>query len=195
MNAGTSRKILFLLTVSILTGALLGGVLEVLHPDWHIWQNGIFRQGMGLSGKGFHEMLIQYTYDSMLWLVILAISGLSVFGIPSALLTLMVARIGNRGDFIGAVPQQWICRSDNGIIVYYALCPDEYRSYDVISKGNSTEYLCFDRLHFGKGDRENPIRAVLSAVAGLDNIHVFADTASMHMAQLRIPCLFEIGSR
>ena len=98
MNAGTSRKILFLLTISILTGALLGGVLEVLHPDWHIWQNEIFRQGMGLSGKNFREMLIQYTYDSMIWLVILAILGLSVFGVPTAILTLML-----RGSAIGAI--------------------------------------------------------------------------------------------
>ena len=98
MNAGTSRKILFLLTISILTGALLGGVLEVLHPDWQIWQNEVFRQGMGLSGKGFHEMLIQYTYDSMIWLVILAILGLSVFGVPTAVLTLML-----RGSAIGAI--------------------------------------------------------------------------------------------
>ena len=98
MNSGTSRKIFLLLTVSILTGALLGGVLEVLHPDWHIWENRIFRQGMGLSGLEFRQMLIQYTLDSMLWLAILAILGLSVFGVPAAVLTLML-----RGSAIGAI--------------------------------------------------------------------------------------------
>ncbi len=98
MNSGTSRKIFLLLTVSVLTGALLGGVLEVLHPDWHIWENRIFRQGMGLSGLEFRQMLIQYTLDSMLWLVILAILGLSVFGVPTAVLTLLL-----RGSAIGAI--------------------------------------------------------------------------------------------
>ena len=98
MNSGTSRKIFLLLTVSVLTGALLGGVLEVLHPDWHIWENRIFRQGMGLSGLEFRQMLIQYTLASMLWLVILAILGLSVFGVPTAVLTLLL-----RGSAIGAI--------------------------------------------------------------------------------------------
>lgn len=98
MDSGTSRKILMLLTVSVLTGALLGGVLEVLHPDWHIWKNGIFRQGMGLSGLGFREMLTEYTYSSMIWLGILAILGLSVFGVPTAVLTLLL-----RGSAIGAI--------------------------------------------------------------------------------------------
>ena len=53
---------------------------------------------MGLSGLEFRQMLIQYTLDSMLWLAILAILGLSVFGVPAAVLTLML-----RGSAIGAI--------------------------------------------------------------------------------------------
>jgi len=53
---------------------------------------------LGLSGMGFREMLFHFTYASLLWVGMLAILGLSVFGIPSAIFILLL-----RGMAIGAI--------------------------------------------------------------------------------------------
>lgn len=80
--------------LTILTGTALGSVLEVLYPGWALWQNAVFRQGMGLMGTSFWELM----GCAFLGLAILAAFGLSVIGALGAYAVLLC-----RGMALGAV--------------------------------------------------------------------------------------------
>lgn len=101
MHFGTSKSILsFVLTV--LAGVAVGSVLVVLYPERQIWQNAVFRQGIGLTGAGWGA-LMGYAF---LGLGVLAVLGLSVLGTIGAYVVLLI-----RGMALGAVLGEMYARN------------------------------------------------------------------------------------
>lgn len=90
----------FVLTV--LAGTVLGSVLEVLYPDWDLWQNAVFRQSIGLTGTGFWGL----AGCAFLGLGVLAAMGLSVIGAAGAYAVLLC-----RGMAVGAVLAELYARN------------------------------------------------------------------------------------
>ncbi len=92
MERGTSRMLPYLLTVCV--GTAVGSVLGVLYPEWALWENAVFRQGMGLTDANFGA----FAGCAFLGLAILAILGLSLLGGVGAYLVLLF-----RGMALGVI--------------------------------------------------------------------------------------------
>lgn len=86
------RMLPFVLTV--LAGTAAGSVLEVLYPGWQLWQNAVFRQGIGIAGGSFGGL----AGCAFLGLAVLAVLGLSMLGAAGAYAVLLC-----RGMAVGAV--------------------------------------------------------------------------------------------
>jgi len=90
----TQIVILFLI---IILGAIAGSIFRALHPDWNIWNNQTFRQGMGIVT----EYRFYCIAAPVFWLAITAILGLSATGLPFVPCILFL-----RGAAVGAILEQ-----------------------------------------------------------------------------------------
>jgi hypothetical protein len=90
----------YLLGGIVIIGVISGSVLAVLHPDWSLWENIVFRQGMGTYAASlpFWKMLTYNTCAALLWMMILAALGISMYGMPASSVVLLF-----RGMAIGAL--------------------------------------------------------------------------------------------
>ncbi len=99
MHWGTSRNaekrggLLHLFWI-IAAGTLTGSVLAALHPEYAVWQNPVFRQGIGLNTMSF----LHLTGCACLAIGVLAALGLSILGAVGA-----YAVVFCRGAALGAV--------------------------------------------------------------------------------------------
>ncbi len=95
-------QILFLFFI-MLAGTVTGSILCAKYPDWGLWTNQTFRQGMGiLNGQNFYCILAP-----LFWLAVLSALGLSVTGLPFVPAVLFL-----RGAASGAVLEMLYTHSD-----------------------------------------------------------------------------------
>lgn len=89
---------IILLFMILLLGTVAGSVLNALYPEWHIWDNATFQQGIGiLTGQRFYCIAAP-----IFWLAVTAALGLSATGLPVVPLVLFL-----RGAALGAVLEQF----------------------------------------------------------------------------------------
>ncbi len=72
-----NHQIIVLFLIMIL-GTITGSIFSALHPDWSIWENQTFRQGMGLMT----ECRFYCIAAPVFWLALMGILGLSATGLP-----------------------------------------------------------------------------------------------------------------
>ena len=87
-----------LLFVILMLGTAAGSVLYLLYPEWHIWSNPTFQQGIGL----LTEQRFYCIAAPLFWLAVTAALGLSATGLPVVPLILFL-----RGAALGAVLEQF----------------------------------------------------------------------------------------
>ena len=98
MYTAKKRNIqIIVLFLILLMGTAAGSILRALHPEWCIWENQTFRQGMGI----FPEYKFYCIAAPVFWLAMTAILGLSVTGLPFVPCVLFL-----RGAAAGAVLEQ-----------------------------------------------------------------------------------------
>ena len=88
---------IILLFLIMLLGAAAGSILRALHPDWSIWNNQTFRQGMGI----LTECRAYCIAAPVFWLAMTAVLGLSATGLP-----LVPCMLFLRGAAAGAILEQ-----------------------------------------------------------------------------------------
>ena len=100
---------ILLLFFIMLAGSVAGSILCAKYPDWNLWTNQTFRQGIGiLDGQNFYCIAAP-----LFWLAVLAALGLSVTGLPfvpavlflrgaasGAVLEMLYANSGSRGKVL-----------------------------------------------------------------------------------------------
>ena len=89
---------IILLFMILLLGTVAGSVLNALYPEWHIWNNATFRQGIGI----LTEQRFYCIAAPIFWLAVTAALGLSATGLPVVPLILFL-----RGAALGAVLEQF----------------------------------------------------------------------------------------
>lgn len=94
------QNAVFLLFVVVLAGTIAGSILSAFFPALPLWQNTLFRQGIGTAAAAFDPAYLLWDVCgvSLLWLAACGISGLSLAGIPFAMSILLV-----RGMALGAI--------------------------------------------------------------------------------------------
>ncbi len=85
---------LLILFLMILFGTIAGSILYALYPQWNIWNNVTFLQGIGILKEQHFYCIIA----PLFWLAVVAVLGLSAAGMPLVLLVLFL-----RGAAIGSV--------------------------------------------------------------------------------------------
>ena len=95
MNRIKQRNVqIILLFLILLIGTVAGSVLCMQHPEWPLWNNMTFRQGLGI--------LTEYQFyciaSPMFWLAVMSALGLSATGMPLVPCVLFL-----RGMAFGAV--------------------------------------------------------------------------------------------
>ena len=91
----TSQIIVLFLILTI--GVMLGSTGRALHPDWSIWENLTFQQGMGIIPDTFMNCI----FTPVFWLALMAALGLSAAGAAGTPLILIM-----RGAALGAILEQ-----------------------------------------------------------------------------------------
>lgn len=78
----STQNSVFLLLLLVLAGTAAGSVLSAVYPACPLWQNVLFRQGMGVftDDGSFLAVLWQVAGVSLLWLTLYALSGISLAG-------------------------------------------------------------------------------------------------------------------
>ena len=95
MNKIASRTgQIILLYLAVVIGVILGSIGRAMHPDWTIWENRTFCQGIGILS----DTMLNSILTPLFWLAITAITGLSVIGTAGTPFVLIL-----RGAALGAV--------------------------------------------------------------------------------------------
>ncbi len=104
--SGKNDKLLRWFLIAILLGTLLGSVLYVLYPSHMIWQESLFRQGIGTAPAAFDftEMFLAICIVSVVWTFLMAVLGTSLVGVPFIICLLVL-----RAAAIGAVLSELYC--------------------------------------------------------------------------------------
>ncbi|MBR4319997.1 MAG: hypothetical protein IKP69_08130 [Oscillospiraceae bacterium] len=93
----TNIQIILLFSI-LLLGTAAGSVLSVLWPEWSVWSNATFRQGIGI----LTEQKFYCIAAPMFWLAVTAALGLSATGLSVVPLILFL-----RGAALGVVLKQF----------------------------------------------------------------------------------------
>lgn len=89
---------ILLLFLLIFAGTAVGSVLCCIYPEWSVWENPTFQQGIGI----LTEQKIYCLIAPVFWLAVIATLGMSVAGVPFLLCVLLL-----RGIAFGAVLEKF----------------------------------------------------------------------------------------